>query len=84
MTARFYRTPPPPASTRARCPVCGEAVYSRAGIHPQCAVRRADPPRLKSKSKGGLGGIDPATKASEGSAVDSVLDPPVAEIISTA
>jgi hypothetical protein len=80
MTARFYRTPPPLASTRARCPVCGEAVYSRAGIHPQCAVRRADPPRLKSKAKGGLGGIDPSAKAIEGPAADTALDPSVVVI----
>ena len=45
MTPRYYHTPPPPISTRVRCPVCREAVYSRAGIHPQCAVRQADPPR---------------------------------------
>jgi hypothetical protein len=38
-----------PVSTRVRCPVCHEPVYSRAGIHPQCAVRQADPPRAKSK-----------------------------------
>jgi hypothetical protein len=24
------------------CPVCGKASYSRDGIHPQCAVLRAD------------------------------------------
>jgi hypothetical protein len=40
-----------PLSTRARCPVCHEAVYSRAGIHPQCAVRQADPPRSKNKAE---------------------------------
>jgi hypothetical protein len=33
-----------PQSTRARCPVCHEVVYSRAGIHPQCAVKRSEPP----------------------------------------
>jgi hypothetical protein len=38
-----------PLSTRARCPVCHETVYSRAGIHPQCAIRQADPPRPKVK-----------------------------------
>jgi hypothetical protein len=36
-----------PVSTRARCPVCHEAVYSKAGIHPQCAVRQSEPPRPK-------------------------------------
>ncbi|HYM86041.1 MAG TPA: hypothetical protein VET30_04830 [Pseudoxanthomonas sp.] len=24
------------------CPVCGKASYSRGGVHPQCAVTRAD------------------------------------------
>ena len=46
MTPRYYHTPPVPVSTRARCPVCQEAVYSRAGIHPQCAVRQYDPPSV--------------------------------------
>jgi len=27
---------------RPTCPVCGETTYSRGGIHPQCAVNRAD------------------------------------------
>ena len=47
MTMRNYHTPPQPGSNRVRCPVCHEAVYSRAGIHPQCAVRQSDPPRPK-------------------------------------
>lgn len=46
-----YHTPPKPISTRVRCPVCHEEVYSHAGIHPQCAARRADPPRPKDKAK---------------------------------
>lgn len=49
MTPKYYHTPPQPISTRLKCPVCHETVYSRAGIHPQCAVRQSDPPRLKSK-----------------------------------
>ena len=40
-----------PISTRARCPVCRQAVYSRAGIHPQCAERQAEPPRPKVKAR---------------------------------
>jgi len=49
-----------PLSTRARCPVCHETVYSRAGIHPQCAVRQADPPRPKVKEpKPDLPATDP-------------------------
>jgi predicted nucleic-acid-binding Zn-ribbon protein len=31
---------------RASCPVCGEAVYSLSGIHPQCAVKRGDEKRV--------------------------------------
>jgi len=39
-----------PVSTRVRCPVCHESVYSRAGIHPQCAARRSEPPRPKGRA----------------------------------
>ena len=42
MNAPYYHTPPLPMSTRTRCPVCREPVYSRGDIHPQCAVRQAD------------------------------------------
>lgn len=51
MTHRYYHTPPQPTPPRARCPVCHEAVYSPAGIHPQCAVRQSDPPKAKNKGK---------------------------------
>lgn len=47
MTARHYHNAPAPISTRPRCPICREAVYSRAGIHPQCAARQAEPPLAK-------------------------------------
>ncbi len=30
---------------RNLCPICGQASYSRDGIHPQCAVSQADQPR---------------------------------------
>jgi hypothetical protein len=52
----YYHTPIKPESTRASCPVCHQAVYSRAGIHPQCAVIQHDPPRSKSKKpqEGGI------------------------------
>lgn len=38
---------------RAVCPVCGTTSYSRDGIHPQCAVTRADKivPRAKAKAE---------------------------------
>lgn len=37
-----------------RCPVCGEASFSRAGIHPQCAQRRADAKRMKRVRRAGV------------------------------
>jgi hypothetical protein len=36
-----------PISTRLRCPVCHQPVYSRGGIHPQCAMRQSEPPLPK-------------------------------------
>ncbi len=35
--------------TRKRCPVCNQAVYSLAGIHPQCAMLQADPPKPRAR-----------------------------------
>ena len=49
MNPKSYQPQNNPSSTRVRCPVCHEAVYSRAGIHPQCAVRQSDPPKSKAK-----------------------------------
>jgi hypothetical protein len=46
---------PVPNTKRALCPVCKKAVYSRSGIHPQCAVSQAE-----SKKPG-----DPAALAAE-------------------
>lgn len=51
MTQRYYHTPSSPNTTRVRCPVCHEAVYSKAGIHPQCAVRQSEKPEPKGESK---------------------------------
>ena len=39
-----------PISTRPVCPVCKKAVYSRGGIHPQCAVIQAEAPRADKKT----------------------------------
>ena len=47
MNPKHFHTPLP---TRVRCPVCREAVYSRAGIHPQCAVKQNEPPKPKEKA----------------------------------
>ena len=63
----YYHTPIKPESTRASCPVCHQAVYSRAGIHPQCAVIQHDPPKSKSKKPQEAGhlelAIEPADQA---------------------
>ena len=46
-----YKKPVPlllvDAPPRRLCPVCGAVSYSRGGIHPQCAERRADAPRME-------------------------------------
>jgi len=46
-----YRHAPIIDPHRKRCPVCNQSVYSLAGIHPQCAIRLDDPPKLKGKAK---------------------------------
>jgi hypothetical protein len=38
---------------RALCPVCKTAVYSPAGIHPQCASSQADLPKREENPRGG-------------------------------
>ena len=30
------------ASTRPRCPICGKDVFSRGGVHPQCAIEHSE------------------------------------------
>jgi hypothetical protein len=39
MDKKHYHLPLP---SRPLCPVCKKAVYSRGGIHPQCAMLRED------------------------------------------
>jgi hypothetical protein len=39
MGQKYWHVPIP---SRPICPVCKKAVYSRAGIHPQCAVSLAE------------------------------------------
>jgi hypothetical protein len=45
MSSGYYHTPAKPVSTRVRCPICHQQVYSRAGIHPQCAARQSESPK---------------------------------------
>jgi len=33
------------------CPVCGKRSYSAAGVHPQCAMKRADETRQKQRAE---------------------------------
>ena len=43
-------TKPDPIGGRKQpkiCPVCGKASYSKAGVHPQCSVKKADLERAK-------------------------------------
>ena len=49
MTFPKYRHAPIIDSDRKRCPVCHLPVYSLGGIHPQCAVKRADALECSSK-----------------------------------
>ena len=41
-----------PHFRRALCPICKQAVYSTAGVHPQCAMSNPDEPG------GGWGDLD--------------------------
>jgi hypothetical protein len=70
-----------PISTRARCPVCHEAVYSRGGIHPQCAVRQSEPPKVKNKGRVAISLAEPVTGATEQAGADAVVDPPMTDIL---
>jgi hypothetical protein len=84
MAQRYYHTPPPPVSTRLRCPVCHEAVYSRAGIHPQCAARQAERPEPRVKAVGFPGGFEPGRQAVEPVGGVAVVGLPTADGASAA
>jgi hypothetical protein len=70
MNPKSYQPQNNPPSTRVRCPVCHEAVYSRAGIHPQCAVRQSEPPRTKNKPAQDVEAIDPLVDVTLNPATD--------------
>jgi hypothetical protein len=80
MTPKYhhYHNPLPSVSTRVRCPVCHEEVYSRGGIHPQCAVRQCDPPRLKTKVQKAPPKVEPVPAAITAPEADVILDLPAA------
>jgi hypothetical protein len=75
----YYHTPVKPISTRASCPVCHETVYSRAGIHPQCAVIQSDPPKLRSKKQQAPDLVDQANHATDPTGAVVVVEPPIIE-----
>jgi len=81
MNPKSYRILAKLVSTRVRCPVCHEEVYSRAGIHPQCAVRQCDPPKVKNKGQKTPTQAEsvPVTTAPAGA--EAVVDLPTPEII---
>jgi hypothetical protein len=49
---KHYHKPNVTLPHRARCPICKQAVYSPAGIHPQCAMAHPEVP------VGGWGAFD--------------------------
>ena len=75
----YYHTPVKPVSTRASCPVCHETVYSRAGIHPQCAVIQSDPPRMRSKKQQASALLDQANTATDQPGADPAIEPPIVD-----
>ena len=79
MTPKYYHSPLKPASTRVRCPVCHQEVYSRAGIHPQCAVKQADPPKPKSKPPVKPGDVIPDVDGAISTV--STIDPPALALL---
>jgi hypothetical protein len=77
-TYRHHHNPPPRVSTRVRCPVCHNEVYSRAGIHPQCAARESEPHKVMSRKRKSGSGAKPVTGPIAAVAVVLPLEPPAA------
>ena len=75
----YYHTPIKPISTRVSCPVCHQAVYSRAGIHPQCAVIQYDPPKLRSKKPAAEGLVETAIEVTDQPVPEVVVELPIVE-----
>lgn len=73
-----YHTPPQAVSTRVRCPVCHEEVYSLAGIHPQCAVRQCDPPKVKTRGQKSPSDVEPVSVALKAAGAEVILERPAA------
>ncbi len=41
-TTASYKAPNLLTKGRPECPVCGKGVFSRSGIHPQCAIEHSE------------------------------------------
>lgn len=65
MNPKHYHTPITANPPRKRCPVCHQTVYSLAGIHPQCAMLQADPPKPKAKKPNPVEPVVVAVAATE-------------------
>jgi hypothetical protein len=76
MNPKHPHSPPPRDPSKVRCPVCNQVVYSRAGIHPQCAIRQAEPPRPKAKPSGPAGLAVPVAGTPEHDGVGLIAAPP--------
>jgi hypothetical protein len=75
MVPRHYHNPPLPAPARVRCPVCHHAVYSRATMHPQCAVHLSERPESKAKPPAVPGHDAQAATGPEPAGVMAAIDP---------
>jgi hypothetical protein len=75
-TYHHYHTPPPRVSIRVRCPACHEEVYSRAGIHPQCAARESDPHKVKKQGQKSPSVVEPVSAPAEAVVAAVILEPP--------
>lgn len=75
MVPRYYHNPPLPAPARLRCPVCHQAVYSRATMHPQCAVHLSERPEPRAKPPAGPGHAARAASALEPVGEMAAIDP---------
>jgi len=67
MNPKHFHTPP---SSRALCPVCKKAVYSPAGIHPQCAMLQSDAAHASSKKRSLIVHPDPTPEGAAGPPAD--------------
>ena len=66
MNPKHYHTPALALPQRRRCPVCHQSVYSRAGIHPQCAMKQSEPFQPHSKKHAAAAASAPVAAVTPG------------------